>query len=173
LRDRIGKESGGMSEPVSVTLKVNGKALTAAAATADTLLTVLRDKFLLTGAKRGCNQGVCGACTVLADGRPVRSCLSLAFDCDDRRIDTIEGLANQPIMQALQRAFIAGGAFQCGFCTPAMLVASFALLQSNPRPSEGEIRGALSGNYCRCTGYKKIVEAVLVAAGRLPAEASA
>jgi carbon-monoxide dehydrogenase small subunit len=103
----------------------------------------------------------------------VRACLSLAFDCDDRRIDTIEGLNDQPVMQALQRAFITGGAFQCGFCTPAMLVASFALLQSNPRPSEAEIRGALSGNYCRCTGYKKIVEAVLDAATRLPAEASA
>jgi aerobic-type carbon monoxide dehydrogenase small subunit (CoxS/CutS family) len=162
-----------MSEPAPLTLQVNGKALTATAATADTLLTVLRDRFLLTGAKRGCNQGVCGACTVLADGRPVRSCLSLALDCDDRRIDTIEGLAEEPIMQALQRAFIAGGAFQCGFCTPAMLVASFALLQSNPRPTDSEIRRALSGNYCRCTGYKKIVEAVLDAAGRLPAEASA
>jgi aerobic-type carbon monoxide dehydrogenase small subunit (CoxS/CutS family) len=162
-----------MSEPAPLTLQVNGKALTATAATADTLLTVLRDRFLLTGAKRGCNQGVCGACTVLADGRPVRSCLSLALDCDDRRIDTIEGLAEEPIMQALQRAFIAGGAFQCGFCTPAMLVASFALLQSNPRPTDTEIRRALSGNYCRCTGYKKIVEAVLDAAGRLPAEASA
>ena len=103
-----------MSEPVSVTLKVNGKALTANAATADTLLTVLRDQLLLTGAKRGCNQGVCGACTVLADGRPVRACLSLAFDCDDRRIDTIEGLNDQPVMQALQRAFITGGAYQCG-----------------------------------------------------------
>ena len=162
-----------MSEPAPLTLKVNGKALTATAATADTLLTVLRDRFQLTGAKRGCNQGVCGACTALADGRPVRSCLSLALDCDDRRIDTIEGLAEEPIMQALQRAFIAGGAFQCGFCTPAMLVASFALLQSNPRPTDTEIRRALSGNYCRCTGYKKIVEAVLDAAGRLPAEASA
>jgi aerobic-type carbon monoxide dehydrogenase small subunit (CoxS/CutS family) len=162
-----------MSEPASVTLKVNGKALTATAAGADTLLTVLRDQFLLTGAKRGCNQGVCGACTVLADGQPVRSCLSLALDCDDRPIDTIEGLAGEPIMQALQGAFIAGGAFQCGFCTPAMLVASFALLRAHPRPSDADIRRALSGNYCRCTGYKKIVEAVLDAATRLPAETSA
>jgi aerobic-type carbon monoxide dehydrogenase small subunit (CoxS/CutS family) len=162
-----------MNAPASVTLKVNGKARTAAAGGADTLLTVLRDQFLLTGAKRGCNQGVCGACTVLADGRPVRSCLSLALDCDDRPIDTIEGLNGEPIMQALQRAFIARGAFQCGFCTPAMLVASFALLQSNPRPSDTDIRRALSGNYCRCTGYKKIVEAVLDAAARLPAETPA
>jgi aerobic-type carbon monoxide dehydrogenase small subunit (CoxS/CutS family) len=162
-----------MSEPASVTLKVNGKARTATAAGADTLLSVLRDQFLLTGAKRGCNQGVCGACTVLADGRPIRSCLSLALDCDDRPIETIEGLDGEPIMQALQRAFIAHGAFQCGFCTPAMLVASFALLQSDPRPSDMDIRRALSGNYCRCTGYKKIVEAVLNAAARLPAESPA
>lgn len=162
-----------MTKPALVTLNVNGRALTANVAAADTLLTVLRDQFLLTGAKRGCNQGVCGACTVLADGQPVRSCLSLALDCDDRRIDTIEGLADQPVMQALQRAFIAGGAFQCGFCTPAMLVASFALLRSNPHPSELGIRHALSGNYCRCTGYKKIVEAVFDAAVRAPAEASA
>ena len=162
-----------MTEPAAVTLKVNGKALTATAATADTLLTVLRDRFLLTGAKRGCNQGVCGACTVLADGKPVRSCLSLALDCDDRRIVTIEGLAEEPIMQALQRAFIAGGAFQCGFCTPAMLVASFALLKNSPRPTDADVRRALSGNYCRCTGYKKIVEAVLEAAERPPAETSA
>ena len=162
-----------MTEPAAVTLKVNGKALTATAATADTLLTVLRDRFLLTGAKRGCNQGVCGACTVLADGKPVRSCLSLAFDCDDRRIVTIEGLVEEPVMQALQRAFIAGGAFQCGFCTPAMLVASFALLKNSPRPTDADVRRALSGNYCRCTGYKKIVEAVLEAAERPPAETSA
>ena len=162
-----------MTEPAAVTLKVNGKALTATAATADTLLTVLRDRFLLTGAKRGCNQGVCGACTVLADGKPVRSCLSLALDCDDRRIITIEGLAEEPVMQALQRAFIAGGAFQCGFCTPAMLVASFALLKNSPRPTDADVRRALSGNYCRCTGYKKIVEAVLEAAERPPAETSA
>jgi aerobic-type carbon monoxide dehydrogenase small subunit (CoxS/CutS family) len=162
-----------MSEPISLTLKVNRKARTTTAGGADTLLSVLRDQFLLTGAKRGCNQGVCGACTVLADGQPVRSCLSLALDCDDRSIDTIEGLTGEPIMQALQSAFIARGAFQCGFCTPAMLVASFALLQSNPRPSDTDIRRALSGNYCRCTGYKKIVEAVLEAAAHVPAEASA
>lgn len=161
-----------MSEPAPLTLMVNGKALTTTAATDDTLLTVLRDRFLLTSAKRGCNQGVCGACTVLADGRPVRSCLSLALDCDDRRIETIEGLSDEPIMRALQRAFIAGGAFQCGFCTPAMLVASFALLQNNQRPMDIEIRRALSGNYCRCTGYKKIVEAVLDAAGRVARETS-
>jgi carbon-monoxide dehydrogenase small subunit len=133
----------------------------------DTLLTVIRDQLLLTGTKRGCNQGVCGACTVLSDGRPVRSCLSLALDCEDRRVDTIEGLTAHPVMQALQQAFIAAGAFQCGFCTPGMLVSAFDLLQRNRRPSSGDVRGALSGNLCRCTGYKKIVEAVLAAAATL------
>jgi carbon-monoxide dehydrogenase small subunit len=131
------------------------------------LLTVIRDQLLLTGTKRGCNQGVCGACTVLSDGRPVRSCLSLALDCEDRRVDTIEGLTAHPVMQALQQAFIAAGAFQCGFCTPGMLVSAFDLLQRNRRPSSGDVRGALSGNLCRCTGYKKIVEAVLAAAATL------
>jgi aerobic-type carbon monoxide dehydrogenase small subunit (CoxS/CutS family) len=153
-----------MTERDAVTLTINGAALQASAAATDTLLTVIRDQLLLTGAKRGCNQGVCGACTVLSDNRPVRSCLSLARDCDDKRIDTIEGLGHNPVMQALQSAFIAAGAFQCGFCTPGMLVAAFALLTNDPRPSAREIRYALSGNLCRCTGYKKIVEAVLAAA---------
>jgi carbon-monoxide dehydrogenase small subunit len=104
---------------------------------------------------------------VLSDSQPVRSCLSLALDCDDKRIETIEGLSSDPAMQALQQAFIRAGAFQCGFCTPGMLVAAFALLTSNQRPSEIDIRRGLSGNLCRCTGYKKIVEAVLSAAEAL------
>jgi aerobic-type carbon monoxide dehydrogenase small subunit (CoxS/CutS family) len=162
-----------MSDRVPITLTVNGAAWPASADLSDTLLTIIRDQLLLTGAKRGCNQGVCGACTVLADGRPVRACLSLALDCDDRRIDTIEGLNNRSVMQGLQRAFIAAGAFQCGFCTPAMLVAAFALLTGNRHPSEDDIRQALSGNLCRCTGYKKIVAAVRDAANAMPAEASA
>ena len=105
---------------------------TCAASASDTLLTVIRDQLLLTGTKRGCNQGVCGACTVLSDGRPVRSCLSLALDCEDRRVDTIEGLTAHPVMQALQQAFIAAGAFQCGFCTPGMLVSAFDLVATQP-----------------------------------------
>ena len=159
-----------MSNRDTVILNVNGAALPTSADASDTLLTIIRDQFLLTGAKRGCNQGVCGACTVLSDSRPVRSCLSLALDCEDKRIDTIEGLGDQPVMQALQRAFIAGGAFQCGFCTPGVLVTAFALLTDNRRPSENDVRRALSGNLCRCTGYKKIVEAVLGAARALPDE---
>jgi len=157
-----------MNQRSVVTLTINGAVVEARAAASQTLLTVIRDQLLLTSAKRGCNQGACGACTVLADGRAVRSCLSLALDCDDKRIDTIEGLGEDPTMQTLQRAFISGGAFQCGFCTPGMLLAAFALLTNNPRPSEADVRYALSGNLCRCTGYKKIVEAVLGAARALP-----
>jgi carbon-monoxide dehydrogenase small subunit len=156
-----------MSERATIVLNVNGAAFDTSAVAYDTLLTVIRDQLFLTGTKRGCNQGVCGACTVLSDSRPVRSCLSLALDCEDKRIDTIEGLCDHPLMQALQRSFIAGGAFQCGFCTPGMLVAAFALLMNNRRPSEGDIRRTLSGNLCRCTGYKKIIEAVLGAAHAL------
>jgi aerobic-type carbon monoxide dehydrogenase small subunit (CoxS/CutS family) len=159
-----------MSEQAAITLTINGSAVEARAALFDTLLTVIRDQLQLTGAKRGCNQGVCGACTALADGRPVRSCLSLALDCNDKHIETIEGLVDQPIMRILQRTFIEAGAFQCGFCTPGMLVAAFALLSSNRQPTEADVRYALSGNLCRCTGYKKIIEAVLAAARALPAE---
>lgn len=153
-----------MSQETTIVLDVNGASAHASVAGDDTLLTVIRDRLGLTGAKRGCNQGVCGACTVLTDGRPVRSCLSLALDCDDKRIETVEGLSTRPLMQALQRAFIAAGAFQCGFCTPGMLVAAYALLQHNQKPTEADIRRTLSGNLCRCTGYKKIVEAVGAAA---------
>jgi carbon-monoxide dehydrogenase small subunit len=156
-----------MTKPSAIELEINGTACDVRASGSDTLLTVIRDQLLLTGTKRGCNQGVCGACTVLSDGRPVRSCLSLALDCEDRRVETIEGLTAHPVMQALQQAFIAAGAFQCGFCTPGMLVSAFDLLQRNRRPSSGDVRGALSGNLCRCTGYKKIVEAVLAAAATL------
>jgi carbon-monoxide dehydrogenase small subunit len=156
-----------MTKPSAIELEINGTACDVRASGSDTLLTVIRDQLLLTGTKRGCNQGVCGACTVLSDGRPVRSCLSLALDCEDRRVDTIEGLTAHPVMQALQQAFIAAGAFQCGFCTPGMLVSAFDLLQRNRRPSSGDVRGALSGNLCRCTGYKKIVEAVLATAATL------
>ena len=159
-----------MSEQDAITLTINGTAVEARAGLFETLLTVIRDQLQLTGAKRGCNQGVCGACTVLADGRPVRSCLFLALDCDDRRIETIEGLADHSIMQTLQRAFIERGAFQCGFCTPGMLVAAFALLSSNRQPTEADVRYALSGNLCRCTGYKKIIEAVFAATRTQPAE---
>ena len=147
-----------------VELDVNGQAVAVRASLSTTLLTALRDELHLTAAKRGCNQGVCGACTVRIDGTTMRSCLSLAHGCIERPVRTLEGLLETPRMQALQRAFAASGAFQCGFCTPGMLVAAHALLEREADPDEDAIRGALSGNLCRCTGYVKIVAAVLAAA---------
>jgi aerobic-type carbon monoxide dehydrogenase small subunit (CoxS/CutS family) len=148
-------------------LHINREDVTVNAALHDTLLTVLRDGLQLTAAKRGCNQGVCGACTVSLDAHPVRACLSLAHNCEGAQIETLEGLNAQPRMQALQRAFAATGAFQCGFCTPGMLVNANALLEHTVAPDETAIRGALSGNLCRCTGYARIIEAVQAAAAAL------
>ena len=130
-----------------------------------TLLTVLRDELHLTAAKRGCNQGVCGACTVSIDGVPMRACLSPGARLRRAgRCARSKAWATTPRMQALQRAFAAHGAFQCGFCTPGMLVAAQALLAREPEPDEAAVRAALSGNLCRCTGYAKIVAAVQAAA---------
>jgi len=145
-------------------LTINGESRRLEAAPTDTLLTVLRDGLGLTGAKRGCNQGVCGACTVLVDGQPMRACLSLAVNCTGRSIVTVEGLAEDGEPNRIQQAFIDTGAVQCGFCTPGMVLSAYALLQENPHPSEADIRVGLSGNLCRCTGYRRIVEAVQAAA---------
>ncbi len=150
-----------------VALEVNGARVAVHAELSTTLLTALRDELRLTAAKRGCNQGVCGACTVSIDGEPMRACLSLAHGCAGRDVRTLEGLVDEPRMQALQRAFAAGGALQCGFCTPGMLVAAHALLGRDADPDEAAVRAALSGNLCRCTGYAKIVAAVRAAAHSL------
>jgi len=147
-----------MSTRPPVTLRINGEERELHAGLGDTLLTVLRDGLQLTGAKRGCNQGVCGACTVLVDGRPVRACLSLAHNCQDREIVTIEGAAG--LAGEVQRAFAQAGAVQCGFCTPGMILAAAALLAEQPRADVAAIRAGLSGNLCRCSGYRKIVDAV-------------
>jgi len=156
-----------------VTLHVNGEGAQVGAALHDTLLTVLRDRLQLTAAKRGCNQGVCGACTVSVDGMPMRACLSLAHNCESVEVRTLEGLLDCPHLQALQAAFASSGAFQCGFCTPGMLVSARSLLQRDPDPDERAIRSALSGNLCRCTGYVKIVQAVQAAARSLLPEGAA
>ena len=161
-----------MSTPMAATnagsarveLDINGVVAEVRAGLSTTLLTVLRDELHLTAAKRGCNQGVCGACTVEIDGVPMRACLSLAHGCVERPVRTLEGLLETPRMPALQRAFAASGAFQCGFCTPGMLVAAHALLVADADPDEAAIRRALSGNLCRCTGYARIVAAVQSAA---------
>jgi len=158
---------------MSVTLQINGEPASVDAALHDTLLSVLREQLQLHAAKRGCNQGVCGACTVNIDGWPARACLSLAHGCEGAQVRTLEGLNHTPRVQALQRAFTEAGAFQCGFCTPGMLVAAEALLSREPAPDEAAVRRALSGNLCRCTGYVTIVQAVRAAAAALRAEPEA
>jgi carbon-monoxide dehydrogenase small subunit len=130
-----------------------------------TLLEVLRDDLGLTGAKEGCGEGACGACTILLDGRPIRSCLALAVEIQGKTITTIEGLAEGSKLHPLQQAFVEHGSIQCGFCSPGMILTAKALLDENPRPTEQEAREAIAGNVCRCTGYAKIVEAV-VSTGR-------
>jgi carbon-monoxide dehydrogenase small subunit len=129
-----------------------------------TLLRMIRDELGLTGTKEGCGEGDCGACTVLVDGRAVNSCLILAIDVDGKAITTIEGLTRGNELHPLQKAFVEKGAVQCGFCTPGMILTAKALLDLNPLPTEEEIRFAIAGNLCRCTGYAKIVEAIQVAA---------
>ena len=159
-----------MSAPrQTLQLQVNGAEAEVRVGLHDSLLTVLRDQLQLTAAKRGCNQGVCGACTVVRDGYPVRACLSLAHDCTHADIETLEGLNQQAAMQVLQKAFAAESAFQCGFCTPGMLVSAHALLKHTPQPDADQVRAAMSGNLCRCTGYAPIVAAVLLAAAQLRA----
>ncbi|MFC1893433.1 (2Fe-2S)-binding protein [Chloroflexota bacterium] len=132
-----------------------------------TLAHTLRDKLALTGTKIGCNMGECGACTVLIDGIPVSSCMTLAVECDGRDITTIEGLAEGPKLHPIQQAFIDNHGFQCGYCTPGQIISAKALLDKNLNPSEEEVKKALSGNLCRCGNYPKIVESVLAAAKAL------
>jgi carbon-monoxide dehydrogenase small subunit len=129
-----------------------------------TLLEVLRDELDLTGTKEGCGEGVCGACTVLVDGRPRRACLTLALEADGSRVLTVEGLAPGRELSPEQRAFVEHGAIQCGFCTPGMLIAAHDLLRREPEPEEDTIRRQIAGHVCRCTGYAKIVEAIAAAA---------
>ena len=126
-----------------------------------TLLEVLRDNLGLTGAKKACDRGDCGACTVIIEGKPVVSCLTLAIEAQSKEIITIEGLAKDGNLHPLQQAFVEHGAIQCGFCTPGMIMAAKALLDGIPKPSEAEVRRGIAGNLCRCTGYAKIVEAIL------------
>jgi aerobic carbon-monoxide dehydrogenase small subunit len=129
------------------------------------ILDLLRDKFRLTGTKEGCGVGECGACTVLMNGRAVNSCLILAGQIDSSEIITIEGIAKDGELHPLQKNFLIYGAVQCGFCTPGMILSAYALLEENPDPSEEEIKDAIAGNLCRCTGYKQIIEAIKVTAG--------
>jgi len=143
-----------------ITITVNDRQYDLAVPAHRTLLQVLREDLGLTGAKHGCGLGECGACTVLVDGTPVNSCLMLAVQAHGCKVTTIEGLAPEGRLHPIQEAFVEHGAIQCGFCTPGMILSAKALLDRNPRPTEGEIRSAISGNLCRCTGYQKIVEAI-------------
>jgi aerobic-type carbon monoxide dehydrogenase small subunit (CoxS/CutS family) len=150
----------------SFTLTVNNETHAVVTSPNTTLLEVLRDDLQLTGTKEGCGEGACGSCTVLVEGQPVRSCLTLAVAMEGKSITTIEGLAQGGKLHPIQEAFVEHHAIQCGFCSPGMILASHALLNDNPAPSEGEIRRAISGNVCRCTGYAKIVKAVQSLAGK-------
>ena len=147
-----------------IACEVNGEPREALADSRDTLLEVLRDRLGLTGTKEGCSNGNCGACTVLLEGEPVCACLVLAGEVTGAKITTIEGIANGNTLHPVQAALIAHGGTQCGFCTPGIVLSAVALLQRNPHPADSEIRHALAGNLCRCTGYDKIVEAVAAAA---------
>jgi carbon-monoxide dehydrogenase small subunit len=153
-----------MSDKLAITLSINGDDYELLADPRRTLLQVLREQLLLTGTKCGCNNGVCGSCTILIDDLPVRACLVLAVAATDREITTIEGLKQNGDLHPLQQAFVTHHGLQCGFCTPGMLLSAKALLDRNPSPTVDEIRHELSGNLCRCTGYVKIVDAVLAAA---------
>ena len=149
----------------AITLNVNKEPVDVAVNPNRTLLEVLRDDLHLTGTKESCGGGVCGSCTVLVDGIPVRSCLTLAVSVEGKEITTIEGISEGGKLHPIQEAFVNHHAIQCGFCGPGMILTAYALLKENPNPSEKEIRRAISGNVCRCTGYAKIVEAVKSLAG--------
>jgi aerobic-type carbon monoxide dehydrogenase small subunit (CoxS/CutS family) len=155
---------------VLVRLKVNGEERAVAFAVHHTLLEVLREELGLPGTKHGCELGECGTCTVLVDGQPVLSCLVLAAELEGRSIETVEGLQRGNALHPLQEAFADLGAAQCGYCTPGILMAAKALLAANPAPTRAEVRAALAGNLCRCTGYVKILEAVEGAAAKLRGE---
>jgi carbon-monoxide dehydrogenase small subunit len=150
----------------TITVKVNGATERLDVPANMTLLQMLREKLALTGTKNGCEAGECGACTVLLDGEPVNSCMVLAVEVDGCEVLTVEGLAPEGELSPIQQAFAEHNAVQCGFCTPGMLMSAHALLQRNPDPSEAEIKQALVGNLCRCTGYVRIIRAVRAAAGQ-------
>ena len=143
-----------------INLTINNEKYEVAVEPNQTLVEMLRDELGLTGTKQGCGVGDCGSCTVIMDGKPVNSCLVLALQAEGKSILTIEGLQTDEGLHPLQQAFVNKGAIQCGFCTPGMILSAISLLERNPEPDEAEIREAISGNLCRCTGYQKIVEAI-------------
>jgi carbon-monoxide dehydrogenase small subunit len=158
-----------VSKKHHVSTTINGESVEFLCQPRQSLLEVLRDVLGMTGAKEGCNNGNCGACTVLLDGRPVDSCLVLGVEAEGATIETVEGIARSGHLHPVQQCFLEGAALQCGVCTPGFIVTAKALLDANPHPSEEEIRFQLAGNLCRCTGYDKIVRSVQAAAERMAA----
>ena len=154
-----------MTVPISLT--VNGEKKQVTTDPDRCLLEVLREDLHLTGTKYGCGIGICGTCTVLLDGRPVRSCLTLAAEAAGREVQTIEGLAEDGVLHPIQQAFLDEGAIQCGYCTPGMVLRTVALLKNDPRPTEAAIKAGMDGHICRCNGYVKIIKAVQRAAGQM------
>ena len=153
-----------------INLTVNGKKYELAVMPNVTLADMLRKELVLTGTKKGCDAGDCGTCTVILDGKPVNSCLVLAVQANGRKVLTIEGMGDETGLHPIQKAFVEKGAIQCGFCSPGMILSAKALLDRNPKPTEMEVRTAISGNLCRCTGYQKIVDAVESAAAKMRGE---
>jgi len=151
----------------NITLTINGETCHLEVETNRTLLEVIREDLFLTGTKRMCDKGGCGACTVIMDGIAVNSCLVLAVDANGKKIETIEGLPNGKKLHPIQEEFIEKGAIQCGFCTPGMVMTSKAFIEKNHSPDEMDVRTAIEGNYCRCTGYTRIVDAILSSAKRM------
>jgi carbon-monoxide dehydrogenase small subunit len=160
------RETVPQAETRIVSIEVNGELHEVPVRPRHSLVEILREKIGLTGTKDGCEQGVCGACTVLLDGRPALACITLAIECNGKTVRTVEGLAAGDKVSTLQQAFLDQGAVQCGFCTPGMLMSATALLERNPSPSLPEIKKALEGNLCRCTGYNAIVAAIRQASGQ-------
>ena len=161
MRQATDEETLKRRDGVELSFVVNGDSVTLTVAPFATLLDVLREHLELTGTKHGCGEGECGACSVLLDGKVVNSCLVLALECEGAEVLTIEGLQANGRLHPIQKAFVDHGAIQCGFCTPGMIMAGYALLAANPSPTEDEIRRGLEGNLCRCTGYRKIIDAML------------
>ena len=160
-----------MPPDLDIDFTLNGVRQRSRVGAGTSLLALLRDVVGLTGTKYGCGEGECGACTIVVDGRSVNACLMFALDCEGRRVTTIEGLADDARAQALRDAFVAHGAVQCGFCTPGLVMQATQLLAQQPQPDEPTVKRALEGNLCRCTGYRKIVEAVVDAGRALPGPA--
>ncbi len=159
-----------LQKEITVTVMINGRLVTSEVAPEESLLEFVRNRAGVTDVKCGCNKGDCGTCTLVLEGQAVKSCLVLAAQANNKKVWTVKGMADDPLMQALQESFATHGAVQCGFCTPGMLVAASSFLARHPQPDRAAIKEALSGNLCRCTGYKKIVDAVAaVAASRASA----